>query len=401
MKLNTLLEYLLNEAKKPAKVPPEPPEAPADAPLGQYLFATARKDVPKPKEPNTELENTLMKDLNRHFAGEGNVNLIDASLTTLMGFEKQGLYPKLLKPPSGLAYRFMSNVSVGTASSIFLDGLDPEIIMGTSNKAFCVEPIGVIENPAYKSTVGRGTTKAASWTIAPEGYNFGDFTVTRAGSVAILLVADIASNDNFLLNPNNIADYAQENVADFDASLIKKEREVISIGPVNVLKTAYMYVLSDMPTIEPKVFNNMPTINTKTLHSIGKIEKEEFKPIYDYVNDCIQQYGSKLPKDRLTVIKSLADYKFLKLCAEQGLDLNNKEGLAAVSKALHMNLITKSAAERNLFYHFTHGASNILERIQAELKKNDKYATDYNRKAGLNIQKALLKAVGVKVKVRK
>jgi hypothetical protein len=62
MKLNDLLKFLTEASV--AK-----PEAPKDAPLGQYLFAPHRADVPDPKEENTSIENDIFKDLGKHYKG--------------------------------------------------------------------------------------------------------------------------------------------------------------------------------------------------------------------------------------------------------------------------------------------------------------------------------------------
>lgn len=72
MRLDTLLEYLLREAKLA-------PEAPEGSPLGQYLFAQDRRDVPYeqnetgPTEENPKAidENELEAQLFNHYKGAG------------------------------------------------------------------------------------------------------------------------------------------------------------------------------------------------------------------------------------------------------------------------------------------------------------------------------------------
>lgn len=108
MKLNDLLKYL-NEAPSP--------EAPKDAPLGQYLFAPNRKGVPP--EKNTPLETKIFNSLANHYDGASD-KTADNNIAKLADLKNKGMYQKLLVPPKGLVYRFISNVSPENASKLFL-----------------------------------------------------------------------------------------------------------------------------------------------------------------------------------------------------------------------------------------------------------------------------------------
>lgn len=227
MKLNTLLKYLCEE--------PEP----EDAPLGQYLFAPERKDTPKPKEPNTDLENEIQKALSDHYNGGGEASRTEAGVMALFDMKERGLYLNLLEPPSGLAYRFMKNVSPEKAILNFLPGLTVAEITSSPNKAFYVPDVGIVKKPNASSTVLRGGEHLSSWTIEPTWNTFSSFLTTIRGLVSIVLVADIQSND-FVMNPVNLTKALQyDTKMPFD--LIDREQEVIARGPVNVIGAAYYY----------------------------------------------------------------------------------------------------------------------------------------------------------------
>ena len=247
MKLNALLKFLTEVSLDPAgdtgrafmaKKRLEKtarPEAPKDAPLGQYLFAPIRDDVPN--EPNTNLENQIQNDLTRHYAGTGNPGNIEKSLVQLFDFEKKGMYKKLLEPPAGLVYRYISNIKPEVASALFLNDLPVEQITEEPNKAFYVSPIGIVEQPSAASSVKRGKTNLSSWTTSPRNSAFSNFTETSSGRVAVLMVADVKSN-NFVLNPENMSQFAKS----LSMYTIEDEQEVIAYGPVNVVEASAIYI---------------------------------------------------------------------------------------------------------------------------------------------------------------
>jgi len=230
MRLNFLLKYLLKEVNLK-------PEAPKDAPLGQYLFAPERSDTPTPKEPNTELEDMLLANLGSHYSGGSDADSVEYGVLKLLDLKNKGWYQKLLKPPSGLAYRFISGLSPKEASTLFLNNLPTKDVTAEPNKAFYVSNIGIIERPSIVSTVRTEKTLVSSWTIKPTAPNFDDFIFCGNKSVIVLLVADIESN-NFIMNPKNLVK-AKLNVSRLDR--IENEQEVIAIGPVNVLEAAVTY----------------------------------------------------------------------------------------------------------------------------------------------------------------
>lgn len=408
MRLNRLLKYLLEtesweQASNRRKIEGVPPEAPPDAPLGQYLFAPARSDVPKPKEKNTELEKKLSRDLGRHFEGEGDVVGIEQSLLTLMGFEKQGLYKKLLSPPTGKAYRFIKNIKPEQASKLFLNGYPVEAITANPNVAFHVGAVGAVDRPSASSTVARGETNISSWTIAPTKPNFGDFCSTRPELVAILLVADIQSNE-FFLNPDNIAAHAQADRTSLDASLVKREREVIALGPVNVIDATVIYI---KPSISEKEFDDIrsgfPKVSLYNLSRTTVLPASIFKPTYDYIKGYIDQYADKLDEYAIEYISTRnPNYQLLERLAAKGLDFEDMETINYIK---HNVLASRGHGDAkditteflcDLRYAIVDAPDNVLTRLTRELKATEKI-TNYSANNGIPIQKELLRALSLEI----
>jgi len=411
MRLNRLLRYLLEtesweQASSRRKTEGVPPEAPEDAPLGQYLFAPARSDVPTPKEKNTDLEKVLSRDLGRHFEGEGDIASVEKSLVTLMGFEKQGMYKKLLSPPAGRAYRFIKNIKPERASELFLNGYSAENIVSNPNVAFYVPNIGIIDRPSASSTVARGETNISSWTISPTKPNFADFCSTRPDLVAILLVADIQSNE-FFLNPDNISNFAQADRTALDASLVKREREVIAYGPVNVIEASAIYI---KPTVSGEEIDNLryrcPKIEVPpVLDPEMVIPSSVFKPAYDYVNACVEKY---LPSDVDSyVLKYITtDNKFyilLKMCAENGFDITNPQTRSYVMDNIligygyNTDEVT-ARLMRDVRQRLTEITDSVFNRLIQEIKSAEPIS-NYNagQNNGIPIQKELLRALSLKI----
>jgi len=72
-------------------------EAPADAPLGRIAFAEYRKDLPEPREINTEIESELAIALYRHFNDNVPLNIdFSALLEQLLD---KGWYSDIINEP--------------------------------------------------------------------------------------------------------------------------------------------------------------------------------------------------------------------------------------------------------------------------------------------------------------
>jgi hypothetical protein len=323
MKLNVLLEYLLRESESET-------EAPKGSPLGQYLFAQDRKDVPYeqnetgPTEENPKAidENELEAQLFNHYKGAGDAGSVEKGLKTLKKLEQKGLYTKLLRPPAGLAYRFIGNVTPEQASRDFLH-LSVEDITSEPNKAFYVSEIGTVKRPSAVSTVERGKTSISSWTVDPSATQFDEFLGTEDRKVAILLVADIASN-NFLLNPQNISN-SQADLDGENGSIIGSEQEVLAIGPVNVLEASAIYKLVEAHPAKERMdlIHDIPYIAIRPDPMTKLTPAINFIPILKYVDDAIFVYENELSPQDVAKIKNKVAYKLLTHLATNGFLLSN------------------------------------------------------------------------------
>lgn len=308
MKLNDLLKYL-NEAPSP--------EAPKGAPLGQYLFAPNRKGVPP--EKNTPLETKIFNSLANHYEGRGSIKGIDNNLATLLALKNKGMYQKLLKPPSGLVYRFISNVSPKEASKLFLNNLPVEDIISEPNKAFYASPIGVIERPSKSSTVARGKTNVSSWTITPTSPEFFEFANSEEGKVSILLVAEVEGN-NFFINPKEMSKLGalpvdidnNLDISRLDTRLIQKEQEVIGYGPIDVLEASFLYHSEKQLDYKEEyaLMNNMPEL-AKEYRTLQQLPAEVFKPLLSYCDSVLAKYSTVLPAKTIDKLRNTNNYKVI------------------------------------------------------------------------------------------
>lgn len=363
MKLNTLLEYLLREAS-------ERP-APEGSPLGQYLFAPSRSDVPY-EENEIPLEDELEDDLISHYAGTGNISKIERSLRYLKSLEQKGLYTKLLDPPSGVAYRYVSGLTPEEASKMFLNGYPVEDIVETPNVAFVVSNIGTVKNPAAKSTVARGYTTVSSWTLEPELMAFAGFISTEQDKVSILLVADI-DPQTFLMNPEALSDVAEPLIA--KASVIDFEQEVIAIGPVNVSKAVVIYTKAAALSEEEikKIRAQLPAIELPEIseeESSYFADGAEFAPAFYYVETVIHKYKQQMDNQTFSwLLTHDEDYTNLRDLCKHGLELSVK------------NISDTSS----VIYRYKSIAKKALNKIIESIK--------YKRPSPETIQISMLKAI--------
>lgn len=362
MNLNTLLEYLLKEAALK-------PEAPKDAPLGRYLFAPQRKDTPTPKEQNTGGEDALLTSLERFYSSGGSKET-ETTLKQLLNLKNQDQYLKLLKPPSGLAYRFVGNLTPEQASKQYLNNLPVEDIISEPNVAFYVEPIGIVKDPAYKSTYQLSKSKLSSWTIAPTKPVFASFAYSKPGGVSVVLVADIDSN-NFIMNPKQLAKNISSNLLPLD--IIKKEQEIIGYGPINCLEAAAIYIGQPIMfhTEQDKIYNKVPPELDLVLSQKKTIIKPAvFKKTFDYINALLTKYKDKMsPRDYLNILKD-QDYRLLTKYAKEGLIVDG-----SFSQTYNVSMI---------------GENCVFSIIQAVIRNNSIHDG--------NIQEKLLKALNLKIK---
>jgi hypothetical protein len=377
MKLNTLLEYLLREASE-SEVPEEYAGKP---PLGQYLFAIQRTDTPEPKEENTTLESDLLTKL-KYFYNSGGSKESEKAIKQLLNLKNQGLYTKLLKPPSGLAYRFVGGLTPEQASKLYLNNLPVEDITSEPGVAFYAEPIGVVKDPAWKSTHQVSKSKLSSWTIDPQSPQFGAFAISGPGYVSVVLVADIDSNsNNFIMNPEQLKKTINPKVEDtLPIDTIIAEQEVIGYGPINCLEAAAIYIkprhsitYDELDMIRRGLPPNGPILPPDKAPSKGTyIKPTVYKNTLKYINDTISKWNNLLtPKDIKDILSS-PHYTLLTKCANEG--------------------YTCDGTTDN-YFRIEYTPTAIINRITGCLMKSDK-----NKLSGDKIQNHLISALNLKMK---
>jgi hypothetical protein len=135
------------------------------------------------------------------------------------------MYQKLLKPPAGLVYRFISNVNPKEASKLFLNNLPVKDIISVPNKAFYVSPIGIVNRPGSSTSMNKKNSNISSWTMTPKMPEFEEFAgMKNFKTLSILLVARTEGN-NFFINPKEMSKLTDspvnmEHDEDYDDGLI-------------------------------------------------------------------------------------------------------------------------------------------------------------------------------------
>lgn len=221
MLLRRLVRSILSEGRPP---PDEPSVAPDDA-LGQYVFPGDRTD-PSYKEvieKNTELEDEFYRALVDHYDQNDNTALRQI-WPEVIGLARSGMYPKLLVPPPGLAFRVMTVDPVRCAGLL---GLSVEEIKAHEGAA---QRVG--SPPAYTPR-----DFISSWTLNPEimvAYTGSQFIPYKAGHCAVLLVTE-TSRGEFMMNPETFA--RGWNLG----SYYQSEHEIISGGPVGLKSAAWLW----------------------------------------------------------------------------------------------------------------------------------------------------------------
>lgn len=232
MVLTKLIAHKERATLNPNKAPK--PEAPNDAPFGKYLFAPDRKDLKgKVNEPNTPEENKFLYSLIYHYDGAGGPGpALDKFAPMAIDLLKKGEYKKILAPPKRTVYRLLWNVSPKLAASILRLGVKD--ITTNSNQAWYVDGGGTIEG-IRRSIQSWTTTIGTEWVSSLFDESL------KSGNVAIVLAAHTETDGNeFFINPKTA-----ENISSLPQSLVKKEQEVISYGPVNFFEASFYYKTVD------------------------------------------------------------------------------------------------------------------------------------------------------------
>lgn len=239
-----LLKLIIKEAVKTA----------LDKPFGKYLFGKERnKPTVQKKEPNTEEEKELAKDLFDHFHGD--VEQLNPWISKLDRLEREGLYKDVLSVPSKYkyAYRVMVDIPLNTLTAI----------LG-------YEPTDYEPNEVYEETEGgvfapRSIREHYSWTVNHKTFaemekDWGGLLHRASNTFIVFLRAPIASN-RFLLNPKETASIAQE---------YAYQNEVISVGEVQCDHVWYMFA----KPADPGSIRQYAEAEKKLMHHVLKHGKE-------------------------------------------------------------------------------------------------------------------------------
>lgn len=207
-----------------------PPEGDEDDPLGEYVFASLRPDVPQPKEPDTALERDLADAFHKHF--HGRPDALQSQIGTILSLQDD--YPEFFMPPD----RYKSAYRTLTVPQAVLEQIVGQPISESEKDGEVHVKQGGVQVP-FK---GRNFF---SWTANPNilfglKKNWGSLfntdwirrKVGASGFVAVLK-ADIGSN-TFFLNPDRMRKTGLAGEFDYQV-------EVISVGDVTLDEVAFFY----------------------------------------------------------------------------------------------------------------------------------------------------------------
>jgi hypothetical protein len=189
------------------------PEAPPSAALGQYAFAPSRQDTPEPKEPNTAIEDRILKAL-KFYVGANQKAQLNQVVPDIMKLKKLGYYKSVLDPSQySEVYRFL-------------------IVTGES----LAEILGVPEITEQEGESGPGVLKPrdgeiSGWTVNPKNF----MSWGSSNEYVAMFIAPVNGNQ-FFGNPNKFAaSLGME--ADY-----QQEMETIAVGPVRYSKCFYEFM---------------------------------------------------------------------------------------------------------------------------------------------------------------
>ncbi len=225
-------------------------EASSDDIFGKYIFADQRIGM-KNLEFNTDTEEHLFNDLNRHYGLK--LNSLDKWYETLKELKREGKYKNFINPPKGKVYRIISNLTINKMS--YLLNINESEIKKYQNKYSSLKNINIIP----RKNVQSWTTELNHKLI--DGINF-KLTPSRG---FIILEADTYKYKNdFYINPEFTKKL--KNLPDW----IKHENEVISYGKIFCDKVYFWFP----PDEKYAKIHNITSFN---IYSI-------FHGIVDYIN---------------------------------------------------------------------------------------------------------------------
>lgn len=208
-----------------------PPEGNKSDPLGKYVFASLRDDVPQPAEADTEAEKSLASAYNKHY--HGRPDALQGWIDDIIDLKSD--YPGFFEVPDRYrkAYR-----TITVPESVMSSILGRKITPSDKDGEIHVEDGGV--HPG--SFKGKNFF---SWTVEPDIFyglkkDWGSLFATdwikkKVGTegFVVFLRADVSSNE-FFNNPQKMKKTGL-------AGEFSYQMEIISVGEVSLDKVVFFY----------------------------------------------------------------------------------------------------------------------------------------------------------------
>lgn len=208
-----------------------PPEGDPDDPLGEYVFAELRDDVPQPAEPDTPVEKDLAQAYNKHY--HGRPGELQAWIDEILKLQPD--YPEFFAVPPEFTHAYRT---ITVPESVMAQVLGREIT-DEDRSGIVRIAIGGMQPGSFKGK------NFFSWTIDPNIF-FGlkkdwgslfktDWIRSKVGTAGFVafLRAPIAEN-TFFNNPIKMSKTGLAGQFDY-------QREVISVDEVVLDRITYFY----------------------------------------------------------------------------------------------------------------------------------------------------------------
>lgn len=211
--LKQFFEYSENEVKNAIKIKKK--KSPDSGDLGKWAFPSQRKKDILPYEEDTDVEEDISIDLDRHF--NNNTSIGDKESLAIQKFLANNEYCDVFKQPTEKkVYRGMG-VSSTWLKNVLNDRYDDNAYSGKINKNFVFNPLENVEGSTSWTSNKKIAEKFAK-----------DSCDNNMQDIKIVLIANPAENKNrFLVCKNGL--YKLSITQGFEY-----EKEIIGLGPINI-----------------------------------------------------------------------------------------------------------------------------------------------------------------------